>query len=1010
MAQSGVTASSRSAPAPALRAGPWRLIQSLAAVAMLCLLCAPLFLDTVDHSAPKAVAGVIDYSRLGPLQSPVALAGDWRLAWRSGSPGPPLTDERLARVPGGWNDKAPAGPGLPDLGAASYRLTLKGLRPGRYILYVPTVHAASRVSTDGWVLSEQGVPGPSKATTVPTVRSHDVVIDLKGGTLNLQLDVSAFHERNSGIEGAPLFGLAKPMGRWITLHWLRGILLITSALVLACYGLVVFVFRRRELSWLYFSIATFSLIPVLEVFAHDNLMLVTLPDMPILAMRLIEYLSVAVALGAVVAYTDQLFPDESPRRTFWIVQAIVALDFLAYVVGAAVGGVMALSVVSYWSVWVRLGALLYVLGIVLFATVRRRDGAAVYLVGMSVFFVALIYTDLLTNGFLPRTAVSLDAMPLGMLVMLFSQIVIMAERWARAIGTAEETSGELRQLLDVNVAIASEIQLDALLRRIVQVTSQIIHADRSSLFVYDQRTDELWSMVAEGVESREIRLPSTRGLVGDSFTRQAPINVVDAYADPRFNPQVDLDTGYRTRGVLTAPVTTRDGRRLGVMQAFNRVDGEPFSDTDVARLTAFGAQAAVAIENATLFAEVAAERNYNESILRSMSSGVVTLDKELRFAKLNAAACEILRVDPDAAGDPETQTLLAQANPWLVPEITAVAASGRPKTLLDADLVTVSGDTISANISIVPLMGEEGQAGLLVIVEDISEAKRVQGAMRRFVTQEVVDRIMGREDELLGGAACQASVLFADIRNFTTLAERLNPRDTVDMLNEIFTELFEAVATNDGVLDKFIGDAVMAVYGAPLSSGRDPANAVESAVAMIGMIGGINAKARARGLAEVRLGVGVSSGEVVAGTIGSPKRMDYTVIGDSVNLASRLEGITKVYKVGIVVCEDTARAVEGAYLLRELDVIKVRGRSRPERIFQVMTGEAPLGRPALDSYAKGRAALAGRRWKDAVAAFEAAVAAAPDDGPSALMLARAQVLARTPPAKDWDGVWDSQAA
>jgi len=155
----------------------------------------------------------------------------------------------------------------------------------------------------------------------------------------------------------------------------------------------------------------------------------------------------------------------------------------------------------------------------------------------------------------------------------------------------------------------------------VQVSSQIIHADRSSLFVYDERTDELWSMVAEGIESRQIRVPSTSGLAGDSFTRQAPINVADAYTDPRFNQSVDQDTGYHTHGVLTVPVTTRDGRRLGVMQAFNRLDGEPFDETDVARLTAFGAQAAVAIENATLFAEVASERNYNESILRSMSSG-----------------------------------------------------------------------------------------------------------------------------------------------------------------------------------------------------------------------------------------------------------------------------------------------------------------------------------------------------------------------------------------------------
>jgi adenylate cyclase len=324
--------------------------------------------------------------------------------------------------------------------------------------------------------------------------------------------------------------------------------------------------------------------------------------------------------------------------------------------------------------------------------------------------------------------------------------------------------------------------------------------------------------------------------------------------------------------------------------------------------------------------------------------------------------------------------------------------------------MTLNGERISANLSIVPLMAEDEQAGLLILVEDISEGKRLQGAMRRFMTQAVVDQIMGREDELLFGAACQASVLFADIRNFTTLAEKLPPRDTVDMLNTIFTELFEAVAANDGVLDKFIGDAIMAVYGAPLSSGRDPANAVESAVAMIGMIGGINASWKARGFPEIRLGVGIGSGEVVAGTIGSPKRMDYTVIGDSVNLASRLEGITKVYKVGIVVCESTAKAAEGAHPLRELDTIKVRGRTRPERIYQVVTADAPVLPAVMEAYAAGRAAMAAERWDDAVAAFETALAVQPDDGPSILMLARAQILAAAPPEAGWDGIWDSAKA
>jgi adenylate cyclase len=322
----------------------------------------------------------------------------------------------------------------------------------------------------------------------------------------------------------------------------------------------------------------------------------------------------------------------------------------------------------------------------------------------------------------------------------------------------------------------------------------------------------------------------------------------------------------------------------------------------------------------------------------------------------------------------------------------------------------VRGDVISANLSIVPLMTEDEPVGLLILIEDITEGKRLQGAMRRFMTQKVVDQIMDREDELLFGSACQASVLFADIRNFTSHAEGLGPRDTVEMLNEIFTDLFEAVAASDGVLDKFIGDAVMAVYGAPLTSGRDALNAVDSAVTMVGMIGAINARRRARGLPDISLGLGVASGEVVAGTIGSPKRMDYTVIGDSVNLASRLEAITKVYKVGIVICEDTAEAAGDAYALRELDTIRVRGRQRPARIFQVLTDSVPVNAAALAAYARGRKALAAGRWAEASKAFETAVKAAPADHPSALMLERARILARKPPPADWDGVWDSVGA
>jgi len=233
----------------------------------------------------------------------------------------------------------------------------------------------------------------------------------------------------------------------------------------------------------------------------------------------------------------------------------------------------------------------------------------------------------------------------------------------------------------------------------------------------------------------------------------------------------------------------------------------------------------------------------------------------------------------------------------------------------------------------------------------------------------------------------------------------------VDMLNEIFTELVDAVAGTDGVLDKFIGDAVMAVFGAPLPSGRDTANAVDCAVAMILALGRVNARRQSRGQAELRLGIGVATGDVVAGTIGSQKRMDYTVIGDSVNLASRLQTLTKLYKVSIMLSETTAGEVADGHVLRELDVIRVRGRKRPEKIFQLLSYHTeetfPNLKEVIAAYTRGREAIRARDFAGAVAAFKEALRFNPNDQPSLLMLERAKVLLRQPPPQDWDGVWST---
>lgn len=990
-----------------------RRLFALLVLALMLVLCAPLYRDQIARDAPDVSNGEISYRAWGPLSAPVKLDGSWRLRWIAGAPDIPAGTDFIAPVPGNWQGLTlPDGRALPKTGVASFAMTISDLPAGRYILHIPIIFGANRVWVDGKLVGSRGVMGTTAATTVYSVRSHEIPIETDGGPLTIRVDIAAFHHRDTGFGDPPIFGLAEPMRDWIAGEWAKDFLFQTSLLLLAAMTLVGFLFRRQDRASLYLALTALAAIPGGAVLSYDNLLLLALPNLSYSAMLVLQYVCSNLALGFFMTFARALFPAECPRWLYVGVIGVVAAHIAAEIIAFAVWGNRAASIVTIvWPV-VLVAVFLGIIFVVARASMRGRDGASVLLIGTAGFSFFFFNAGLAWSGLVPPDFLfGATSVSFGLLMLLFSQFIVIAERWSLAIIAAERTSNELGELLAVSSSITSEIHLEALLGRIVEVTSRMLSADRCTLLLHDAKTGELWSLVAEGLGSRQLRFPSTAGLAGHVFTTGTMLNVADAYTDPRFSDAIDVATGYRTRSLLTMPIVARDGRRLGVIQALNRRDARSFSKGDADRMAALAAQAAIAIDNATLFTEVIEARNYDESILRSMSNGVVTLDRDAAIGKLNEAARRILGLPETGLEGADVRALLAENSPWLIDEIDGVLATGEPKLLLDIDMRNASDETVALNLSIVPLRNEEEMVGVLVLIEDISEGKRMQGAMRRFMTQKVVDQVLGRGDELMFGTSCTASVLFADIRNFTSMAEALTARETVDMLNEAFTDFVEAVVAQDGVLDKFIGDAIMAVYGAPLSSGQDALNAVESGAQMLRMLGELNQRRSARSLPPLRLGVGIATGEVVAGTIGSPKRMDYTVIGDSVNLASRLQDLTKPYGVEMLVCETTAALTAGRYTMRELDLILVRGRQRPAKIFQVFPAQAAQPPAALlDAYQCGRACLARHDMAGAVSAFEEAAALGPADQPALIMLDRAKALAANPPGSDWDGVWRGAGA
>jgi adenylate cyclase len=231
----------------------------------------------------------------------------------------------------------------------------------------------------------------------------------------------------------------------------------------------------------------------------------------------------------------------------------------------------------------------------------------------------------------------------------------------------------------------------------------------------------------------------------------------------------------------------------------------------------------------------------------------------------------------------------------------------------------------------------------------------------------------------------------------------------VSLLNEYFERMVDVVLSHRGVLDKFIGDAVMALFGVPFNGEHDADDAVRVANTMFVALRELNVERGRRGRAPLDIGVGIATGVVVVGNIGSTRRMEYTAIGDPVNLASRLESATKFYGAKILISESTRAELAGKALLREIDRLRVQGKREPVAIYEAMDhlGEDsfPNLTTAVERYGEGIRHYRARQFKDALACFKEVLVLNPADKPSRLYVERAEHFIATPPPADWDGVW-----
>jgi adenylate cyclase len=295
------------------------------------------------------------------------------------------------------------------------------------------------------------------------------------------------------------------------------------------------------------------------------------------------------------------------------------------------------------------------------------------------------------------------------------------------------------------------------------------------------------------------------------------------------------------------------------------------------------------------------------------------------------------------------------------------------------------------------------------LVFEQAEQRALRRVLSRYLSPTVAEIVSREPDQVnLGGELRVMSVFFSDVRGFTSISERMPPRELVALLNEYMTAMVAILFRHGGTLDKYMGDAIMAFWNAPQVQPDHARRACDTALEMVAELDRLRAEWRARGVPPLDIGIGVNTGPMVFGNMGSELRTDFTVIGDSVNLASRLEGLNKEYGTRITVGESTRAEVADVFEFRFLDLVAVKGKTEPVAIYELMAvkGGLPAEREAvLEAYRHGVKAYRAQDWVAAHAAFDAALALDPHDGPSLLYRQRTEEYLADPPPATWDGVY-----
>lgn len=316
-------------------------------------------------------------------------------------------------------------------------------------------------------------------------------------------------------------------------------------------------------------------------------------------------------------------------------------------------------------------------------------------------------------------------------------------------------------------------------------------------------------------------------------------------------------------------------------------------------------------------------------------------------------------------------------------------------------------------LNVLPTMQATLTAVAIIIYKFLTEGRekrQIRRAFQHYLNKTVVDMIIKDPSRLkLGGERRECTVFFSDVRGFTTLSEKLSPEQLVHVLNTYLTPMTDLIFKYDGTLDKYIGDAIMAFFNAPIDQSDHAIRACHVSVDMMVELENLRKQWAAEGMTHhIDIGIGLNSGPMVVGNMGTPNYFNYTAMGDTVNLGSRLEGINKEYGTNIIISQSTHTLAREHIHVREMDLVKVKGKNEPVHIYELVGKGPAIGasKDLIDTWARGLNLYRNQKWDDAIAMFDMIRTQMKiGDGPSETYIERCEIMRAEPPGSDWDGVW-----